>query len=597
MNRMLRIIALTAPFVGAATAHCAEGTIDFKRDIQPLFERRCYECHGPQKQKSGLRFDQKSVAFGSADSGKPAVVAGKSAESTLIRRVTSSNADEVMPAKGERLTTAEIDLLKRWIDQGAAWPEDAAAQKKHWAYEKPVRPELPAVRKKSWPRNPIDFFVLARLEKEKLKPSPEADRAVLLRRVSLDLTGLPPTLDEVEAFLADKSPDAYEKAVDRLLASLAYGERWARPWLDLARYADTQGYEKDNRRSIWPYRDWVINALNRNLPFDQFTIEQLAGDMLPNATQDQKVATGFHRNTMTNTEGGTDNEEFRYEAVVDRINTTFAAWMGSTMACAQCHNHKYDPFTTVEYYRIMAFFNNTEDADYDDERPTARVFKPGQEDKLNRLRDAERAAEKKLNDAVDTPEFATTLADWEAKLETEKSTWETLDPAEFKSEAGSTLRKNNTKSIIAEGENPSNDTYVVTAPIGGGRYQGIRLEVLEMGPEKALGRHTNGGFVLRSFELSVTPQGGDGAKPVEWKSVTADFSEKNFEVTNVISGKGDGWAVATTKPENRVRRSAYFELKEPIDLPEGGNLTFALKHSDKHPGANIRRFRLYVTKS
>lgn len=589
------IVLIAAPTRPAEFASLP--AVDFKRDIQPVFESRCYECHGPQKQKSGVRLDQKNGALKEADSGKPAVVPGKSAQSSLIQRVTSTDPEEVMPAKGERLTAVQIDLLKRWIDEGASWPDESTGPRKHWAYEQPRRPDWPKVKNRRWPRNPIDYFVLARLEKEGLKPSPEAQRTVLLRRVSLDLTGLPPTPEEVEAFLADKSPAAYEEAVGRLLASPAYGERWARPWLDLARYADTQGYEKDNRRSMWPYRDWVIRALNRDLPFDQFTIEQIAGDMLPGATMDQKVATGFHRNTMTNTEGGTDNEEFRYEALVDRVNTTFAVWMGSTFNCAQCHNHKYDPFTTVEYYRVMAFLNNTEDADADDEKPTLRVFKPGEEEKLARLREIERSAEKELNEAAASPEFARALAEWEKKINTEKSAWETLDPSEFNSKGGASLRKNNTKSIIAEGRNPSNDTYTVSAPIGAGRFTGIRLEVLETGPDKALGRLENGGFVLTRFELAVKPQGAETAMPVRWKNVTADSSEKDFNVTNLLAGTGNGWAVAAIRPENRIRRSAYFMPDEPIDLGAGGTLAFSLRHSDKSPGANIRRFRLYATKS
>jgi hypothetical protein len=587
----------TAEATGADKAAAADlaGPIDFKRDIQPIFESRCYECHGAQKQKSGVRFDQKEGAFKDSDSGKPAVLPGKSSESLLIKRVTSTDPEEIMPPKGEKLNAAQIALLKRWIDAGASWPEDPAAPNKHWAYRKPGRPVLPKVKNSRWPKNPIDYFVLARLEKEGLRPSVEAERPVLLRRVSLDLTGLPPTLEEVEAFVADRSPNAYEKVVELLLASPAYGERWARPWLDLARYADTQGYEKDDRRTIWPYRDWVINALNRDVPFDQFTIEQIAGDMLPNATAEQKIATGFHRNTMTNTEGGTDNEEFRYEAIVDRVNTTFAAWMGSTFGCAQCHNHKYDPFTTVEYYRVMAFLNNTEDADNDDEKPTMRVFKPGEEEKLKCLRESERLTEQKLNEMVNTPEFADALVEWEKRVSAEKSAWETLDPTEFGSKGGASLRKNNTKSIIAEGLNPSNDTYLVTAPIGAGRLTGIRLEVLETGPEKALGRQENGYFVLTGFDVAVKPEGANTAKTAGWKDVTADFSEKDFNVTNLLAGTGDGWAVASFKPENKIRRSAYFALSEPVDFAEGGTLTFTLRHSDKHPGANIRRFRLYAT--
>ena len=584
--------------VSAAVAANPASSIDFKRDVQPIFASRCAECHGEKKDKAGVRFDRKTTVFKGGDSGKPLLVPGKSAESLLFRKITSDDSDDRMPPKGERLTEAQVATLRNWIDQGAPWPEDGSVVRKHWAYVKPSRPALPKVSNPKWCRNELDHFVLARLDKEKLKPAPEADRAVLLRRVSLDLTGLPPTLEEVDAFLADSRADAYERVVDRLLASPAYGERWARPWLDMARYADTQGYEKDAKRTVWSYRDWVIQALNRNMPFDQFTIEQLAGDLLPDATQDQRVATGFHRNTMTNTEGGTDNEEFRYEAVIDRINTTFGAWMGSTINCAQCHNHKYDPFTTVEYYRVMAFLNNTEDADADDEKPTMKVFKDSeQKQKLTQLRDAEKAAEKKLNDVVKSPDFQQALADWEKKLSSEKATWDTLDPVSYKSEGGATLRKNNTKSIIADGVNPSNDTYIVTAPVGPGKLTGIRLEALETGEDKALGRHANGGFVLRKFELSTTPKDRKEPTALSFKSVSADFSQKNFDVSNLLTGKGDGWAVETMKPENKVRRSAYFTLEEPLDLPEGGTLMFTLRHSDKHPGANLKRFRLYTTSS
>ncbi|HEX4645171.1 MAG TPA: DUF1549 domain-containing protein, partial [Verrucomicrobiae bacterium] len=305
----------------------------------------------------------------------------------------------------------------------------ATAKKPHWAYIKPVRPELPKVKHPRWPRNPIDAFILARLEKENLAPSPEADRPTLIRRLSLDLTGLPPTLEEVDAFVADKSKDACEKLVDRLLASPHYGEKWARHWLDLARYADTHGYEADPRRSMWPYRDWVINAFNRDLPFDQFTIEQLAGDLLPEATLEQKVASGFNRNTMFNTEGGVDREQARVETVVDRVNTTATVWLGSTLACAQCHTHKYDPFTLTEYYQMFAFFN-------DQDEPQMDVPTLEQAEKKEKLRTdiARLDAEYKK----ETPELATTRAAWEQKEVTEMAAWIVLDPSEFSSAGGAT---------------------------------------------------------------------------------------------------------------------------------------------------------------
>ncbi len=332
----------------------AAGTVHFDRAVRPIFASHCFKCHGPDVKKGGLNLQNRRAALKTLKSGAVAVVPGNSAASELIHRVTAPDASERMPPKGKALTPHEIATLRAWIDQGAKYEA-------HWSYVKPVRPALPPVKNPSWVRNGIDAFVLARLEREGLAPAREADRATLIRRVSLDLIGLPPSVDEVRTFEADPRPDAYESLVEHLLASPHYGEHQARPWLDMARYADTNGYEKDDRRSIWPYRDWVIAAFNRDLPFDEFTIEQIAGDLLPHPTREQLIATGFHRNTMVNTEGGTDDEEFRIAALVDRVNTTMTVWMGTTMACAQCHNHKYDPFPQKEYYQLLAFFNSTQD--------------------------------------------------------------------------------------------------------------------------------------------------------------------------------------------------------------------------------------------
>lgn len=355
-----------ATFDASKLPPAAAKDVDFVRDVRPLFEARCWKCHGEAKHESGLSLHRKEAALAGGDNGK-AFESGKSAESRLIRYVSGLDSDTVMPpdGEGERLSAEQVGLLRAWIDQGAKWPKEAdaiaATASSHWAYKKPERPAIPKVKNAAWPRNEIDYFVLARLEKEGLAPQPEVDRARLIRRVSLDLVGLPPTIDEVDAFVADKSPGAYEKVVDRLLASPRYGERWARPWLDVARYADTNGYEKDAQRTVWPYRDWVINALNNNMPFDRFTIEQLAGDLLPGAKLGQKIATGFHRNTMINAEGGVDPEEYRVAAVIDRVNTTATVWLGTTLGCCQCHSHKYDPFKQREYYEFMAFFNSTAD--------------------------------------------------------------------------------------------------------------------------------------------------------------------------------------------------------------------------------------------
>src|SRR5262245_22675828 len=571
--------------------------VDFTRDVRPIFENRCYECHGEKKQKNGLRLDRKSAASRPADSGKPAILPGKSADSPLIQRLTSDDSDEVMPPKGARLTGQQIQLIRDWIDQGAPWPEDDAQQKKHWAYTKPVRPHIPKVKNTRWAQNEIDFFVIERLEKEALKPSPEATRSALIRRVSLDLTGVPPTLPEVDEFLADKSPDAYEKVVDRLRTSPQYGERWARPWLDLARYADTQGYEKDNRRTVWPYRDWVITALNRNLPFDEFTIEQIAGDLLPGATQDQKVATGFHRNTLTNTEGGTDDEEFRHEAIVDRVDTTMSVWMGTTFGCARCHNHKYDPFTMKEYYQFYAFLNNTADSDKEDERPTMKVFKPGQEEQLAKLRGTVKAAEKTFNEAAEQSAIVEGQKQWEQHTIFALTNWQVLDPKGFSSAGAAILTRSEDKTLLASGKNPSNDVYTVTVEPESTRITGFRLEVLETGEEKALGRHSNGSFVLTRFEVKATPSAtAQAAEPVTFKSASADYSQDGFNVTNLIAGTSNGWAVGAADRKLRVRRSAYFLAEKPVELAEGGTLTFVLRHdSAKSPEANIARFRLYAT--
>jgi hypothetical protein len=339
---VLSSLALT-PLLAAA---------DFARDVAPIFESRCQMCHGAQQQMGGLRLDQPLDA----------VRAGK-----LIERITSDKSGFRMPPIGSALAGPQIDAIKSWIDAGARWPDGYRPQGKtsgHWAFQKIQAAVLPQTVNRSWARNPIDRFVLARLEKESIPPSPEADRNTLLRRLSMDLTGLPPTPAQIREFAADTQPDAYERVADRLLASPRYGEKWARPWLDLARYADSDGYEKDLVRPYaWRYRDWVIEALNRDLPFDQFTIEQIAGDLLPGSTVEQRVATGFHRNTLTNREAGVDRAEARFEQLVNRVNTVSTTWLGLTAGCAQCHDHKYDPITAREFYQLFAFFDSAAEED------------------------------------------------------------------------------------------------------------------------------------------------------------------------------------------------------------------------------------------
>jgi hypothetical protein len=352
--------------------------VDFRRDIQPLFSQHCYRCHGPDLQLSGLRLDQRQAALAGGNSGA-VIEPANSAASKLIQLVAGSEKGKVMPPEGERLSAEQVILLRAWIDQGADWPEEASRtiakaesnpKKVHWAFLVPHHPKEPKIRNRKWVRNPIDSFVLSRLETEQIQPSPEADPATLIRRVSLDLTGLPPTPQEVDEFLADNRPDAYERLVDRLLASPHYGEKWARQWLDLARYADSDGYYLDRPRPYaWQWREWVIEALNRNLQFDRFTIEQVAGDLLADATLEQKIATGFHRNTLTNREGGVDREEFRVEQVIDRTSTVGTLWLGLTVGCARCHDHKYDPISQREFYQLYACFNTAVEVNLEAPQP------------------------------------------------------------------------------------------------------------------------------------------------------------------------------------------------------------------------------------
>lgn len=359
--------------------------VNYLRDVKPILIQHCSACHGPNKQRAELRVDTAAAILRGGNSG-PALVPGKSGDSLLIHAVTGTHGTKRMPPNGPPLNESQIAVLKVWIDTGAEAPADETAHQSnlekldHWAFRKPVRPEIPSVKLADWPRNPIDRFILARLEKEGLTPSPEADRVTLLRRVTLDLIGLPPTPSEVESVLRDSSSAWYDRVVDRLLASPHYGERWGRHWLDQARYADSNGYSIDGPRSIWPYRDWVIAALNRDLPFDQFTIEQVAGDLLPEATLEQQIATGFHRNTSINQEGGIDIEQFRVESIVDRVNTTGAVWLGLTIGCSQCHDHKYDPISQREYYQLFAFFNNADE-------PNLELATPEQRRERERIRD------------------------------------------------------------------------------------------------------------------------------------------------------------------------------------------------------------------
>lgn len=572
----------------------ASRPVDFVKDVQPIFVTSCVVCHGSTAQRSNLRLDSKAALLKGGLSG-PAIIPGKSDDSLLVRLVSGAEGDRLMPLGGPRLADEQIGLIRAWIDQGAPWPEEAAqssVEAKHWSYRKPIRPELPVVHETSWPRNSIDYFVLARLEKEGLRPSVEADRTTLIRRVSLDLTGLPPSLEEVDAFLADKSSQAYENLVDRLLDSPQYGERWARLWLDLARYADSHGYESDPFRVMWRYRDWVISAFNRNMPFDQFTIEQIAGDMMPGATLEQKIASGFHRNTMWNMEGGVDPEQTRVETIVDRVNTTASVWLGTTLACTQCHNHKYDPFSQKEYYQFFAFFNNADEPEMD--APTAEQLRQRQkyESDLANL-------ETVLN--TSTPELEAAQARWERGVDTKPVQWTELDPVGFLSSGGATLTKLEDKSILVSGLNPENDSYTIVAHTDLKGVTGVRLEALNHPdlPNQGPGRDPKGGFAVSQFAAHVGPKKTpQTTQPVSFKVAVAEGGSKSQNLQNFIENKPDSeWSVEPGKEAGGLSRSAFFENEETFGFDGGMTLTFTLNHRSKAKEANLGHFRFSVTTS
>lgn len=506
---LLSLLSILSIHWLASLGCAAEPQVDFNRDIRPILSNKCFKCHGPDKAErqggtEGLRLDTEAGAF--EDLGEYSVIVrGKPEESELVRRIESTDGDDKMPPpkSGKQLSAKEIELLKQWIAGGAKYAQ-------HWSYVKPVRPPIPQVQQSRWPQNEVDYFLLSRLEQEGLKPSPEADRYTLIRRLSLDLTGLPPTIEEVEEFISDARPNAYELLVDRLLAKEAYGEHWARLWLDLARYADSAGYADDPPRTIWAYRDYVIRSLNANKPFDQFTIEQIAGDLLPNPTEDQLIATAFHRNTLTNNEGGTNDEEFRNVAIVDRVNTTMAVWMGTTMACAQCHSHKYDPLTQEEYFRLFAFFNSTDDADRRDESPLLDIYSPEQLKQKSQWQSEIAALEKKVGTL--TPELKTAQSQWEARLK-QPMAWQTVRPAEVVAGSKLPVQILDDGGVLAE-ESADTETYQIQIPLAGD----AKLSALKLGalphaklPGQGPG-HGAGNFVVTKVEAVIVPPQDSPAK-------------------------------------------------------------------------------------
>jgi hypothetical protein len=472
--------------------------VDFNRDIRPILSENCYKCHGPDDgaRKAKLRFDIRTEALKPAKSGEIPIVPGSPEKSQLVARITASDPDERMPSikSGKTLSPTQIDLLKRWVAEGAPYAT-------HWSYVKPTRPALPQVKRASWPQNPIDRFIVARLEREGLKPSLAADRYTMIRRVTLDLTGLPPTPEEVDHFVKDRSPRAYEELVDGLLKKPAFGEHWARMWLDLARYADSAGYADDPPRTIWPYRDYVVRSLNANKHFDRFTLEQIAGDLLDDGDEDDLIGSAFHRNTMTNNEGGTSDEEFRNAAVVDRVNTTMAVWMGTSIACAQCHNHKYDPITQQDYFRMFAILNNTADADLKDESPLFEIFTPARQQERKKLQSEITGIETKFK--TPTPESLATQSEWEKKFPGDRQ-WLALEPLTMKTESGGLVERAPDNAVKAAPQLKT-ESYRLEFAQGAGRVAGLRLEVAP-GENFSEEEKRNSGFSISQVSaMLITP--------------------------------------------------------------------------------------------
>jgi hypothetical protein len=597
----------------------AEGKpgVDFERDVLPVFKGRCFSCHDARKQRSSFRLDVRSLAFKGGESGKRALVPGKPEQSDLFLRIGSTDDEVRMPPTGKRLTARQVASIREWIKQGAKWPDALAnegAGKRHWAFVPPARPGIPDVRQGGFSRNPIDRFVLARIEKEGLAPSKRADRITLARRLHLDLIGLPPTPEEIDSFVSDLRPDAYERLVDRLLASPHHGERWGRLWLDAARYADSDGFEKDKPRFVWFYRDWVINALNRDLPYDRFVIEQVAGDLLPGASQEQRVATGYLRNSMINEEGGIDPEQFRMEAMFDRMDALGKGVLGLTIQCAQCHTHKFDPLTQAEYYRLFAFLNNAHEAN-------ATVYTPAEQMKRGEIFRKIREIEADLRHK--TPDWRKRMAAWEKSVSGEQPKWTVIRPTiPDESDGGQKYLPQPDGSFLAQGYAPTKHRIHFTLRVDQKEITAFRLELLNDPnlPRGGPGRSIEGTAALTEFEVTAAPVEAPGkAGKVVCKKATADvempvtplkaiYDDRSKKkrllgpVKFAIDGKEDtAWGIDLDPGRRNQPRKAVFTAAKPIRHPKGTILHIYLKqnhggwNSDDNQTNNLGRFRLSIT--
>ena len=597
----LALVAVDAATVFGQTTEQPRTGVSFQQQVRPLLSNTCFRCHGPDEheRQAGLRLDQRESAVSKLESGKTAISPGKLDASEIVRRINSTDPDVMMPppSLNKPLSVADKKLLTAWIEQGAEYRE-------HWSFVAPTRPARPVVKNTTWPKNEIDHFVLSKLEREGLAPSPAADKITLIRRVTLDLTGLPPTLAELDAFVADTSPQAYENVVDRLLKSRRFGERMAVDWLDAARFADTHGFHIDSGRDMTRWRDWVIEAYNSNLPFDQFTIQQLAGDLLPEAaspelTVSQRIASGFNRNHMINFEGGAIPAEYHNAYIVDRVSTTSTVWLGLSVACAQCHDHKYDPITQRDFYSLYAFFHNVPENGLDGSKgnaaPLLKTPTAEQQVKLNELRAGIASLEKQL--AATGPELVEAQRQWETAAKSEQPVaWTTLKPESLRAAGGSTLKMLEDGTITATEANPATETYTISAPVEG-TITAVRLEVL---PDDSLagkgpGRSINGNFVMTNVTVGLGPS-DDRRKPRLQKieRASADFSQETYPVAHVLDANDrTGWAI---HPEVGKPHHAIFELAAPIRLVgQPAPLTITLAFNSTFAQHQPGRFRVSVT--
>ncbi|MCD6050621.1 MAG: hypothetical protein K0Q55_2024, partial [Verrucomicrobia bacterium] len=600
MNSRAILYACAAAVFALTALQCvAAEAVNFSRDVVPILSDKCFACHGPDaaQAKGGLRLDQRDSVTKPAKSGAIAITPGKVKESELMARILTTDEDDLMPPPSShkaRLTSQQADILKRWIEQGAVWG-------KHWAFETPVKAVVP-----KGVAHPVDAFVRQKLASEKLKPAPEAAKHTLIRRVSFDLTGLPPTPEEVDAFLKDRSPDAFQKVVNRLLASEHFGERMAMWWLDAARYSDTDGFQADDTRTNWPWRDWVVGAFNKNMPFDQFTKEQFAGDLLPDAKPEQILATAFHRNHMTNGEGGRDPEESRVDYVLDRVNTMGTVWLGLTLGCTQCHSHKYDPISHADYYQMTAFFNSI-----DEDGKAGKAAKPYLSyqsplaeravKEAQQLVDERKPREAQARKVAEGP-FTHWLTKQAAVVKDGFTAWHPLKASELESIEGTKLAQEANYAVLASGPNPNHDDYRLMAPVKLARVTGIKLEVLPHASNTGGGisRGKSGEFILTDIKVQVRRLGSSQIRDIQVAEAVADaaLDQKAAREYGDIKGVLDddprnGW---TTKGhDQKEARMAVFALAEPLALDADEEIVFELRHRSTLGDANIGYFRVSVT--